>query len=59
VSQIEIGPIIGYLTEKSYDRLRSGGNGSRGTVPLHFMPSNAAHIPLYASIAVRADREGR
>jgi hypothetical protein len=39
---------IGWITRESSQRLRYyGGNGSRGTVPLHAKPSSVACIPLY------------
>jgi|SRR5690242_11660624 len=38
---------IGFLSDESINRLLDGGNGSRGTVPLHATSSKAACKPLF------------
>lgn len=38
----------GWLTAESASRLIRGGNGARGTVPVHAERTNGAYIPLYA-----------
>ena len=38
---------IGWITRESIRRLRRGGNGSRGTVPIHDRLSVTASIPIY------------
>ena len=38
---------IGWMTRESKWRLAQGGNGSRGSVPIHPKPSTAATIAVY------------
>jgi hypothetical protein len=37
----------GWISVESVHRLRSGGNDSKGTVPIHAKPSATSRIPVY------------
>jgi len=39
---------VAWMTSESARSLPRGGNGSRGSVPVHAKKSHVAHIPLYA-----------
>lgn len=39
---------IGWMTHEALDRLKRGGNESRGTVPVHVCETGQASIPLYS-----------
>ncbi|MBP9032623.1 MAG: hypothetical protein KBG29_01930 [Pseudomonadales bacterium] len=40
---------FGWITEEAVYRMAAGGNGSRGTVPVHAKPSAVSYVPLYRS----------
>lgn len=47
IKTLEFQRPLGWITAESVMRLSQGGNGSRGTVPIHPTYSNTATIPLY------------
>lgn len=42
---------IGWITEESLWRLRNGGNGSKGTVPIHKKRSVTSRYAVFCSVA--------
>lgn len=44
---------IAWVTDESLRRLKRGGNGSRGTVPVHTKPSAVAKHPLTLSMTAK------
>ena len=42
----DAGPVA-WATRESLGRIEDGGNGSRGTVPVHANPSHVAKFPLF------------
>ncbi len=52
----EAGGPVAWISAESVRRLRSGGNGSRGTVPVHATRSMSSHAPLYAAQPDQSER---
>ena len=50
-----------WITRESYWRLKRGGNGARGTVPIHAAYSHVACMPLFtahSAAALKGKRNG-
>lgn len=47
LSAIDAQPVIGWVTRESLARLKRGGNGSRGSVPIHSQRSAVAKTPVF------------
>ena len=44
-----VGELIGWISWESLHFIKRGGNGSKGTVPIHATRSNVSKYPLYLS----------
>ena len=45
--EIDLSKPAGWITPESISRLGDGGNGARGTVPIHAVSSSLAYLPVY------------